>query len=191
MCGDATYAAPEMLLGVGHSFGVDHWALGCVIFELLTGRTPFEAPLLGPTGYGNFDGDDDEYDLDEEGRDSNDDDTENDEEGRRRTSGLNGRSPRKERRDYKILEGEKNDDDDDDGDEEDNGFGDFGGVTGDALEELLPEDERRRRVAQRRRRRERAKRAAAAATKGAHKVGVSGGGAKRATSEPLGAFDGQ
>jgi len=41
MCGEVPYSAPEMLLCIGHDFAVDHWALGCIIHELLTGRTPF------------------------------------------------------------------------------------------------------------------------------------------------------
>jgi RAC serine/threonine-protein kinase len=35
------YMAPEILQEVGHSFAVDWWCLGILIFEMHTGRTPF------------------------------------------------------------------------------------------------------------------------------------------------------
>lgn len=42
LCGTAEYLAPEMILSIGgHSFGVDWYALGILIYELLVGRTPF------------------------------------------------------------------------------------------------------------------------------------------------------
>jgi len=46
LCGSDEYVAPECVLRVpgGYDFGVDHWALGCVAFELLLGRSPFAAP---------------------------------------------------------------------------------------------------------------------------------------------------
>jgi len=42
LCGCASYLAPEMLLCKGHRAGVDWWAFGVLIFETLTGHTPFE-----------------------------------------------------------------------------------------------------------------------------------------------------
>jgi serine/threonine protein kinase len=41
--GTPEYMAPEMLDETGHSFHVDLWALGIIIFELLTTATPFVA----------------------------------------------------------------------------------------------------------------------------------------------------
>ena len=46
-CGTPTFIAPEILFGKGHSFQVDIWALGVLIYEILTGINPFvgETPL--------------------------------------------------------------------------------------------------------------------------------------------------
>jgi serine/threonine protein kinase len=40
-CGTAEYLAPEILDQVGHSFTVDWWTLGILVYELRTGRPPF------------------------------------------------------------------------------------------------------------------------------------------------------
>jgi serine/threonine protein kinase len=42
-CGTLDYMAPEMLTGRGHSFQVDLWALGVLLFEILHGYAPFNA----------------------------------------------------------------------------------------------------------------------------------------------------
>jgi serine/threonine protein kinase len=42
-CGTALYLAPEMIAQTGHDASVDWWMLGVLIYELMTGSTPFEA----------------------------------------------------------------------------------------------------------------------------------------------------
>ncbi|KAM8961047.1 inactive serine/threonine-protein kinase PLK5 [Pelodytes ibericus] len=43
ICGTPNYLSPEVLAKDGHSFKSDIWALGCIMYTLLTGYSPFRA----------------------------------------------------------------------------------------------------------------------------------------------------
>jgi serine/threonine protein kinase len=43
MGGTFDYLAPEVIRLKGYGKSVDFWALGCFIFELVTGRPPFQS----------------------------------------------------------------------------------------------------------------------------------------------------
>jgi len=44
--GTPHYLAPEILTGIGHSYPVDYWALGVMMYEFFHGIPPFEGPDL-------------------------------------------------------------------------------------------------------------------------------------------------
>eukprot|EP00977_Amphora_coffeiformis_P009439 scaffold2181_cov153-Amphora_coffeaeformis.AAC.5 len=41
LVGTPGYLAPEVCLNIGHSFAADHWALGILIYEMISGEGPF------------------------------------------------------------------------------------------------------------------------------------------------------
>jgi len=49
LCGTPNYLAPEVLCKKGHSYEVDIWSIGCVLYTLLVGRPPFETESLKDT----------------------------------------------------------------------------------------------------------------------------------------------
>ena len=49
LCGTPNYIAPEVLLKKGHSYEVDIWSLGCIVYTLIVGKPPFETNDLKDT----------------------------------------------------------------------------------------------------------------------------------------------
>ena len=49
VCGTPNYIAPEILNNLGHSFEVDMWSIGCILYTLLVGKPPFETKTLEDT----------------------------------------------------------------------------------------------------------------------------------------------
>lgn len=59
ICGTPNYIAPEILINKGHSFKVDIWSYGIILYTLLTGNPPFEKNNVKETyekiKFGKFD----------------------------------------------------------------------------------------------------------------------------------------
>ena len=50
VCGTPNYIAPEVLDStIGHSYQVDIWAFGVIMYAMLYGRPPFETPEVKST----------------------------------------------------------------------------------------------------------------------------------------------
>jgi calcium-dependent protein kinase len=47
--GTLYYRAPEMFLGGGYDEKVDVWAAGITLYQMITGKTPFESEYLSTT----------------------------------------------------------------------------------------------------------------------------------------------
>ena len=41
LCGTPGYLAPEVIMSLGHDCSSDHWSLGVLIYEMITGDNPF------------------------------------------------------------------------------------------------------------------------------------------------------
>lgn len=52
-CGTPNYLAPEVINGIGHSYEVDIWALGCILYTMLEGTPPFQGQNTANT-YNNI-----------------------------------------------------------------------------------------------------------------------------------------
>ena len=49
--GTPYYMSPEIVNGTPYNYSVDFWALGCLIFKMLTNKYPFEAPNMSSLFY--------------------------------------------------------------------------------------------------------------------------------------------
>jgi len=50
VCGTPNYIAPEVLDSkVGHSYEVDVWSFGVILYAMLCGKPPFETPDINKT----------------------------------------------------------------------------------------------------------------------------------------------
>jgi len=51
VCGTPNYIAPEIITknGVGHTFPVDVWSLGCIVYTMIVGKPPFQSTRVHDT----------------------------------------------------------------------------------------------------------------------------------------------
>jgi serine/threonine protein kinase len=49
LCGTPNFIAPEVLFKQSYSYEADVWALGCILYALLVGQTPFDSTTLKET----------------------------------------------------------------------------------------------------------------------------------------------
>jgi len=52
--GTTAFLAPELIAGRGHGYASDYWALGVLLFQCLTGRTPFRDGRSTSRTYSNI-----------------------------------------------------------------------------------------------------------------------------------------
>jgi len=50
MCGTLEYIAPELISNRGHNQSADYWSFGCLVYEMIAGKTPFISPGISQIG---------------------------------------------------------------------------------------------------------------------------------------------
>lgn len=54
-CGTPEFIAPEILLSRGYGKSVDYWAYGVLIYEMCSGRSPFQKDQTRETSISTYD----------------------------------------------------------------------------------------------------------------------------------------